>query len=227
MKYAILDDEPIAHRIIEGFANKMSSLEKVGNAYNAFEALQIMQKEKIDLLFLDMNMPEIQGFEFLRTLTSPPQIIVTSAHKEYALEGYEFSIVDYLLKPFSFERFLAAMNKVVTVNPAQPLRNLQQQRHYIFVKSGSKQVKVFFDDILFIEAAGNYCKLVLAKENVLTLQKISSFEKVLPPDFLRIHNSFIISKGKIKSVEGHRVQIANHTIPIGGTYKSKMRELFE
>ena len=227
MKYAILDDEPIAHRIIEGFANKLGSLEKVGNAYNAFEALQIMQKEKIDLLFLDMNMPEIQGFEFLRTLTAPPQIIVTSAHKEYALEGYEFSIVDYLLKPFSFERFLAAMNKVVTTSPQQPLSNREKQRQYMFVKSGTKQVKVFFDAILFIEAAGNYCKVVLPKETILTLQKISSFEKDLPPDFIRIHNSFIISKGKIKSVEGHRVQIANHTIPIGGTYKSRMGELFE
>ncbi len=227
MKYIILDDEPIAHRIIEGFSEKLKSLEKVGNAYNAFEAIQMLQEQKVDLLFLDMNMPEINGFEFLKTLPETPQIIVTSAHKEFALEGYEFNVVDYLLKPFSFERFIKAVNKVVMVNKKILPSEYPNEHPFVYLKSGNKQIKVFFKDILFIEASGNYCKVFLQDEMIVILQKISTFEKELPKGFLRIHNSFIVAKEKVKVIEGNRLHIEHHKIPIGTTYKSRIGELYE
>ncbi|WP_405205447.1 LytR/AlgR family response regulator transcription factor [Aquimarina sp. LLG6339-5] len=226
IRYVILDDEPIAHRIIEGFAQKLNQLKKVGNAYDAFEAITMLQENNIDLLFLDINMPELSGFEFLKTLSNAPKIIVTSAHKEFALEGYEFNITDYLLKPFSFERFLKAVNKVILFNNNEIQIEGSERNQYIFIKSGKKQFQISLDDILFIEASGNYSKVYLIDEMILTLRKISTFEKELPARFLRVHNSFIVSKNKVKALEGNKILLNDHNIPIGQTYKSTISRLF-
>ncbi|MBW1298568.1 LytR/AlgR family response regulator transcription factor [Aquimarina litoralis] len=227
IRYMILDDEPIAHRIIEGFAEKLPILQKIGNAYDAFEALTILQEKKVDLLFLDMNMPELSGFEFLKTLSYPPKIIITSAHKEFALEGYEFDVVDYLLKPFSFERFLKAINKISFSKTKDVDQTHDHDTDLMYVKSGKKQFQIALKNILFIEAAGNYCKVFLENQTILTLYKISTFEEELPSSFLRVHHSFIVSKDKIEIIEGNQIKINDHMIPVGQTYRSSVNKLFK
>ncbi|NER13622.1 response regulator [Leptobacterium flavescens] len=230
MRYIIIDDEPIAHRIIEGYCRKLPQMQKAGNCYDAFEGMQLLQKETADLLFLDINMPGLSGFEMLRSLQNSPRVIVTSAYKEFALEGYELDVCDYLLKPFSFERFLKAINKAA-LNKAENLSISAQSpdpfNKRIFIKGDKKQYQVSLDDILFIEAHGNYSKVFLHDEMILTLQKISDFEELLPTEiFIRVHKSFVVSLPKIKLIEGNRIQIADHSIPIGQTYRANVNRLY-
>ena len=225
IKYAIVDDEPIAHRIIEGFADKVSQLEKVGNCYDAFEALDLLRLKKVDLLFLDINMPKLSGFEFLNTLAKRPQIIITSAYKEFALEGYEFAVADYLLKPFSFERFIRAVNKVFDSDGQVIGYNADTLVDHIFIKADKKQYRVLLNDIIYVEAAGNYSKVVLENETIITLKKISDFEKMLSDNFIRIHNSFIVAKNKIKVIEGNQIYLGKHQVPIGQTYRNAIKKI--
>ena len=225
IRYAIIDDEPIAHDIIQGFADSLQHLEKAGNCYDAFEAIKLLQEKQVDLLFLDINMPKLTGFEFLKTLSNPPKVIVTSAYKEFALDGYDFDVVDYLLKPFSFERFVKAVNKV-SFSDAELKATAANKSEYIFIKGDKKQHQIRIDDILFIEAFGNYCKVFLGEETIVTLQKISDFETTLPSYFIRVHKSYIVSKNKIKTIEGNSIHLKAHKIPIGLTYKSGVRHLY-
>ncbi len=223
-KYCIIDDEPIAHRIIEGYCQKLPYLEKVGNCYDAFEAMQLLNQAPVDLIFLDINMPELSGFELLKSMPDPPATIVTSAHKEFALEGYELDISDYLLKPFSFARFLKAMNKTIGMKmPANPTPSVEKGNTHFFIKGDKKIHQIQFEDILFVEAYGNYSKIYLEKEMIVSHEKISSFELSLPTEnFLRVHKSFIIATKKIKIIEGNRISIQEHLIPIGQTYKNNL-----
>ena len=228
IRYVIIDDEPIAHGIIEEFAGSMHHLQKTGNCYDAFEAIKLLQEQQVDLLFLDINMPKLSGFEFLKTLSNPPKVIITSAYKEFALDGYEFDVVDYLLKPFSIERFIKAVNKIKSSNfnsTNTQEANFQQQQ--LFIKSDKKLHQVYLNDILYIEAYGNYCKVHLEDELIVTLQKISDFETQLSSNFIRVHKSFIVSKQKIKSVEGNSLHIKDKQIPIGQTYKSVIKTIFK
>ncbi|NET33134.1 MAG: response regulator transcription factor [Cyanothece sp. SIO1E1] len=221
-KYLIIDDEPIAHRIIEGYCQKLPYLEKVGNCYNAFEAMQFLNQTRVDLIFLDINMPELSGFELLKSMPDPPATIVTSAHKEFALEGYELDISDYLLKPFSFARFLKAMNKTIGVKmPAAPVPNTEKGSTHFFIKGDKKIHQIQTENILFVEAYGNYTKIHLKGEMILSHEKISALEESLPAnEFLRVHKSFIVATKKIKTIEGNRISIEEHKIPIGQTYKN-------
>ena len=228
--YAIIDDEPIAHRIIEGFCENLPHLRKAGNCYNAFEAMELLNKQRVDLLFLDINMPKLSGFDFIKTLINPPKIIVTTAYKEFALEGYELNISDYLLKPFSLDRFIKAINKAlgdtVDNNPIPSTTDINQPR--IFIKGDKKLHQIRPEEILFVEAYGNYSKIYLIGEMIVSHKKISSFEETLPgSDFIRVHKSFIVALDKINSIEGNRIHIENHKIPIGQTYKSTINKLFE
>ncbi|OJJ17016.1 DNA-binding response regulator [marine bacterium AO1-C] len=231
MKYCIIDDEPIAHRIIEGYCAELPHLHKAGNAYNAFEASEIITQQKVDLVFLDINMPKMTGFEWLKTLAQPPKIIVTTAYKEYALEGYELDIVDYLLKPFSFARFLKAVNKVgdtakEKTSASVPANNSHEENKRFFLKGDKKHHQIHIDDILFIEAYGNYTKVFLAEQMIISHEKISSFEELLPASgFLRVHKSFIVATDKIKMIEGNRIMIGEHQVPIGQTYRSRINHL--
>lgn len=174
-------------------------------------------------------MPKLSGFEMLKTIANPPKVIVTSAYKEYAMDGYEFNVVDYLLKPFIFERFVKAINKLTPAKVASG--NITKGAHeaqQIFIKADKKQHQIDLDTLLFIEASGNYCKVFLKDEVIVTLGKISEFETLLPSSkFLRVHKSFIISKAKIKTIEGNQIHILSHKIPIGQTYKKFIRELYE
>lgn len=227
MKYCIIDDEPIAHRIIEGYCKNLTYLQKVGNCYDAFEAIQLMNTQKVDLIFLDINMPKLSGFELLRTMQQVPKVIVTSAYKEFALEGYELNVSDYLLKPFSFERFLKAINKVMENQTPIPSSPSEKKKVSFFLKGDKKIHQIHIEDILFIEAYGNYTKVFLAEEMIVSHEKISTLEEILPTsDFLRVHKSFIVATDKIKSIEGNRIMIKDHTIPIGQTYKQNLKHVF-
>lgn len=227
MKYCIIDDEPIAHRIIEGYCKNISYLQKIGNCYDAFEAMELLKNHTIDLIFLDINMPKLSGFELLKTMPQFPKVIVTSAHKEFALEGYELDISDYLLKPFSFERFLKAINKVVGYQKTALVPTTEKQKTRFFLKGDKKMHQIHVDDILFIEAYGNYTKVFLTHEMIVSHEKISSLEALLSaPAFLRVHKSFIIATHKITTIEGNRIQIGANFIPIGQTYKQSLKQLF-
>ncbi|WP_339918369.1 response regulator transcription factor [Yeosuana marina] len=232
--YLIVDDEPIAHRIIEKYCNDLPYLEKKGNCYNAFEAMQFLNENEVNLLFLDINMPKLSGFDFLKTIPNPPKIIVTTAYKEFALEGYELNISDYLLKPFSFERFAKAVNKTImsqaiieentTKTVIEDAKTLSKN---FFLKGDKKHHQIHLESILFIEAYGHFTKVYLENEMILSNEKISSFEEFLPKnEFIRTHKSFIIAKTKINQIEGNRILIKEHKIPIGQTYKSRISKLY-
>lgn len=237
-RYLVVDDEPIAHRIIERYCDDLPHLELAGHCYDALEAMQFLSTEPVDLMFLDINMPKLKGFDFLKTLANPPMVIVTTAYKEFALEGYELDIVDYLLKPFGFERFVKAVNKAVKVetpvrNPIPPTPALstpqpQKNKQRLFLKGDKKHHQVAFADILFVEAFGNYSKVHLEGDTIITHEKLSSFQHLLPSEeFIRVHKSFIISVERIELIEGNRIKIGTHDIPIGQVYKMNVNRLFE
>lgn len=233
IKYLIIDDEYIAHDIIQEYADLLPNLELVKNCYDALEALDYLNKNEVDLIFLDLNMPKIKGFEFLRTLPNPPKVIVTTAYQEYALEGYELSVIDYLLKPFSFSRFLTAINKVVGENNHTKISknrigdNVKEGRN-IFLRSNKKYVQVALNNILYVEAAGNYTKVVTKEEVITIREKISDLMNTLPSeDFLQVHKSFAVAIKHINSIEGNRIAINTYFIPIGKLYKMQVNQLLK
>ena len=231
IKYLIIDDEHIAHDIIKGYCDMLPNLEFKADCYDAIEAIDYLNKYDVDLIFLDLNMPKLKGFEFLKTLSSPPKVIVTTAYSEFAIQGYELNVVDYLLKPFSFERFLSAINKVTSsTNPIknESSTNLKPTEKYVFLKQNNSHIQVDLDSILFIEASGNYTK-VFTTENVITIrEKISDTVQLFSDnDFLQVHKSFAVAKKHINSIEGNRIYIQDHIVPIGKLYKNSVNHLFK
>ena len=235
IKYIIVDDEPLAHELIKEFCSMLPHLSLVKSCYNAIEAMQFLNTNAIDFMFLDLNMPKLKGFDFLKLLPNPPKVIVTTAYNEFALEGFELNVTDYLLKPFSFERLLKAVNKAIAQETSKNTnltptnsQNLSYT-HRFFIKGDKKYHQVNATDILFIEAYGNYTKIVLTTEELIVChEKISSFDELLSNDyFLRVHKSFIVAIDKIKIVEGNRIIMSNHhIIPIGQTYKNYVSKLY-
>ena len=221
INYLIIDDEPIAHDIITGFASDLSSLHKIGDAYNAMQANQMLIEHFIDLIFLDIEMPKLKGTGFLKSLVNPPKVIITSAYQEYAIEGFNLNVVDYLLKPFSFGRFLQAVNKVEIEKPSNSSENeIESTKASIFIKSGKKIHQIQLSDILFLESLGSYVTIHTAKQKITTLERLQHFEQTLiNEEFVRVHKSFIIAMSKIQSIEGNAIFIKNQRIPIGRTYK--------
>ena len=228
ISYIIIDDEPLAHELIEEFCELLPHLELQKNCYNALEAMQFLNQQTVDLMFLDINMPKLTGFEFLKTLNNPPKVIVTTAYQEFALEGYELDIVDYLLKPFSFERLVKAINKAVgTTTKKHKEQNTSLETLRFFIKGDKKYHQIKSEEILFVEAYGNYTKLYFQNEMILSHENISYYEKLLPiTHFLRVHKSFLVAIDKIKQIEGNRIYIDTHKVPIGRTYKSVVTRLF-
>lgn len=226
IRYMIVDDEPIAHQIIEDYCNEIGNLELVNNSYHALTASEYLQSHPVDLIFLDINMPKLNGFEFLRTLKQPPPVIVTSAHQEYAINGYEFDICDYLLKPFSLARFMMAVNKITAARPSVSSVNvINVESQSIFVKGDKKQHQVFLRDIVYIEALGNYCILQCESNKIITQQTMAGFEKQLPSEqFIRVHKSFIVAKAKVQAIESTQLQLEKKTVPIGQTFKKTLSE---
>ena len=232
VKYIIVDDESIAHDIIKKYCSMLPNMTLMQDCYDAIEAIDYLSSNPVDLIFLDLNMPKLHGFEFLRTLPNQPRVIVTTAYKEHALEGYELNISDYLLKPFSFERFLKAVNKACSTNSKTPSiekSNAAEVRpERIFLRSTNKHIQVSLDDILFVEASGNYVRVVL-KEEVITLRGVlSSLPEHMPTDgFIQVHRSFMVAKRHIKSIEGNQLIIDKYTVPIGKLFRSQLDPLLK
>ena len=231
INYLIIDDEYLAHEVIKDYCDMLPNMQLQKNCYNALEAIEYLSENSIDLIFLDLNMPKLKGFDFLKTLVSPPKVIVTTAYSEFALEGYELNVVDYLLKPFSFERFLKAVNKaiggVTSSSQTSVPQTIGERPNTIFLRENKKYVQVAIDDIQYIESSGNYIKVVVGKETITVRDKISGLLEILPDnEFIQIHKSFAVAIKHIKSVQGNRVFLDAHNIPIGKVYKMKVNELF-
>lgn len=218
----IVDDEPIAREIIQTYCRHLPYLNVVASCSNALEAKIVLQNKKVDILFLDINMPVMDGMSFLKTLKNPPQVIFTTAYKEYALDAFDLAACDYLLKPFSLERFIIAVDKAAEkiqgTHPASSENTATED--FIFIKTDGKIFKILFGDIFYAEANGNYTKIVTRQNIIMPAMTFSSVEELLPPPlFLRVHRSFIINKSKIGHIEGNRVFVNNTEIPIGSNYK--------
>ncbi|WP_363322607.1 response regulator transcription factor [uncultured Tenacibaculum sp.] len=223
MRYLIIDDEHIAHKIIMEYCEMLPHMKLQKNCYSALEALEYLNTHQVDLIFLDINMPKLKGFDFLKTLTAPPKVIVTTAYSEFAIEGYELNVIDYLLKPFSFERFLKAVNKINDSNTISKNTSIEEstpETKRIFLRQNKSYIQIEIDTILFIEASGNYTKIVLKNETITIREKISDVLESLPSDnFLKVHKSFAIAIKYINKIDGNRIHIQEHTIPIGKLYK--------
>ena len=217
MRAIAIDDEPMALEIVRSHASKVPFLELVADFTDAFKALDFLQKEKVDLIFLDIKMPDISGLDFFASLNKKPLVIFTTAYSEHAVTSFELDAVDYLLKPFSLARFVKSCNKAFELHN---FRNSSEPQDFLFVKDGYDQLKINFDDILFLEAAGNYVTFTLKEKKVLTRSTFSEAIGLLPPEkFVRVHRSFIISVNKIDKMERHQISIGNHKVPISGSYR--------
>ncbi len=224
IRYLIIDDEFIAHDIIKKYCDLFPNLQLMHNCYDALEAIEYLNNHEVDLIFLDLNMPKLKGFEFLRTLPTPPKVIVTTAYKEFAIEGYELNIVDYLLKPFSFERFLKAVNKAISLNGTPKTISVEQTDKKapssIFLRSNKKHIQVTIDHIHYIEASGNYSKVITPDKTITVREKISDLILKFPSDdIIQVHKSFAVAKKHITSIEANRIFIGDDVIPIGTLYK--------
>jgi len=233
IKCLAIDDEYLALNIIKGYVAKVPFLELTDTSKSALSAIEILATNEIDLLFLDIQMPDISGIEFLKTLKNPPLVILTTAYQEYALSGYEYDVVDYLLKPIRFERFLKAVNKARELlelqKSAQPqIRILAPkiQKEYCFLKSGYKSEKVLYKDILYIEGQKEYIYIHTKGKKYVKIQSMSSFLADLPvEEFIQIHKSFIVAADKINAVYGNTVEIGDISLPIGRSYKDLVQKL--
>lgn len=220
----IIDDEPLARNVIREYSRKLPSLNIVGECSDAICAHQIMQNNIIDLLFLDINMPKLNGIEFLNTLKNPPLVIFTTAYSEYAMVGFELNATDYLKKPFSFERFCKAFFRAEELISLKYVANntthTEKLNSFIFIKSDKKTIKINIADIYFIEGLGDYIKLHFADKKIVTNLSMKKIENLLPKEnFYRIHKSFIISLNKIDLIEGNLVKINNTKLPIGNSFR--------
>ncbi|MBL7698642.1 MAG: response regulator transcription factor [Chitinophagaceae bacterium] len=223
-KCVIADDEPIARDIIQSYCSHLSYLEVVAACANALEAKAALAKEQVDILFLDINMPVMTGISFLKTLKNPPQVIFTTAYKEFAVDAFDLAACDYLLKPFSLERFIVAVDKAVDRlhgrSPVAQESVASTSDDSIFIKTEGRIYKVMQNDILYAEASGNYTKMVTAGNTFMPAMTFSNAEELLPKNiFIRVHRSFIINRSKIGHIEGNRVYIGKVEIPIGSNYK--------
>jgi len=228
ISYMILDDEPLAHEIIETYCEDLSFMERKANCYNAIQAMTFLDEHSVDLIFLDINMPKMKGFDFLKTLNDPPHIIVTSAYSEYAVEGFELNVSDYLLKPYSFERFIKALNKVKSSLLKGSESDEQKKDDTIFIRGRNGHHQLNVTDIQYVEARGNYTALILKHTEIISLEKISDLEKILEKfTFIRVHKSFLVSGKHIKEVQAGKICLENVEIPIGRVYKLNVQRFME
>lgn len=230
----IVDDEPLAREVIASFIEKVDNLHLVGECDNAIQAFEMVRSQSIDLIFLDIQMPKLNGIEFLKALNPLPKVILTTAYREYAIESYELDVADYLLKPISFQRFLKAIDRVITgeqEGPETTLHNpdiddLRQDHPYMFLKADRKMVKVYLKDILYIESLKDYVRIKLPQKEIISLQKISYLEQKLPEDcFVRIHRSFIVPLKKIEAFSNQAIEVGGKELPIGRNYKESVLKL--
>ncbi len=232
----VVDDEALARKYLKDYISKVPFLELLGDFNSPLKASELLEQGIVDLMFLDIQMPDITGLDFLRSLNKRPFVILTTAYKEYALEGYELDIIDYLLKPFSFDRFLKSVNKVnmLMVNKekkSEPKSDYNQtdfHDDYIIIRADRKYYKINYDDLIFIEGQKAYVTFHSeGKKNVTALASLKELEDKLPEKkFIRIHKSYIVSVKKIDSLDGNMIEIAGEKLPIGKSFKSNVSELF-
>ena len=216
MRAIAVDDEPIALEIIKSMALKVPFLELKATFTDAFKALEYLQKESIDLLFLDIKMPDISGIDLFKSLSKKPLVIFTTAYSEHAVAGFELDAVDYLLKPFSLSRFLKGCNKAYEL---YNIRNTKEISDHIYVKTGYEQVKVIFNEICYLEATGNYVTFVLKDRNILSRSTFIEAINLLPQDkFVRVHRSYVVAKNKIDKIEKTQLTVNKTTIPVSEAY---------
>lgn len=220
MKAIAVDDEPIALEIIRSHAAKVPFLELKAEFTDAFKALEYLQKEPVDLIFLDIKMPDISGIEFFNSLPKKPLLIFTTAYTEHAVTSFEMDAVDYLLKPFSLARFIKGCNKAFEL---YNFRNTSETTDHLYVKTGYEQLKVLYEDILYLEAAGNYVTFVLKDKNILSRSTFIEAASLLPSDkFVRVHRSYLVAINKIDKVERHQVTVNNLKIPVSEAYSQNL-----
>jgi two-component system, LytTR family, response regulator LytT len=221
-KYVIVDDEPLARKLISSHASKIEGLEYSGECSNAIEAINLLRNKKVDLIFLDIQMPEIDGLKFIGTLKNPPAIIITTAHRDFGPEAFELDVIDYLLKPIRFERLLKSVNKFFDkhANSASKIVSSHEEEIFIYVRAERKIHKISISEILFIESLDEYVKVHLKNKLMITRENISILEQKLPADrFVRIHRSFLVSIKSITAIASDSVEIAGKILPFGRAFK--------
>ena len=230
----IVDDEELARNLVENYIKRLPHLNIIGKCANPLDAMQVLQEKQVDLLFLDIQMPDLTGIEFLKTLSQKPLVIFTTAYKEYAMEGYELDVVDYLLKPFRFERFLQAVNKAGKLLKADDKKNhpspsstqpaaVDKPKDYILVKSEFKVFRIFYEDILYIESMKEYVAYHTPAGRTLSLGSLKKLQSELPANqFMRIHKSYIANINYISALEGNMVHVREKKLPIGASYKEEV-----
>jgi DNA-binding LytR/AlgR family response regulator len=226
LRVLIVDDEPLAQEVIERYLRNINELELVGKCSNALEAFEVLHNEHIDLMFLDISMPVISGIDFLRSLRLAPAVIITTAYPDFALQGYELDVIDYLVKPISLERFMRAVNKVIErIKKPTPViaESKQIKADYMFVKCDQKLIKIRFNDIDYIEGMKDYVKIFTNDKMIVTLHTMKFFENNLPSHiFIRIHKSYIVNVDAIKTISGNELEINQTKIPIGNSFKDNV-----
>lgn len=223
----IVDDEPLARNLLSDYVKKIPYLNLVGTAGNGITAMSMLRENDIDLLLLDIQMPELTGINMLKALHKKPMVILTTAYSEYALESYDLDVVDYLLKPVTFERFLKGLEKVNQrlSNKEVPVSPVEESPSFVFVKDGTKLVKVILDDILYVEGLKDYVTIHTKQQKIVSLQRLKTLEEQLPPEqFIRVHNSFIVSLNAISAIHRSEVQIGTVRVPISDSYKKSFKE---
>jgi DNA-binding LytR/AlgR family response regulator len=223
----IIDDEPLARKGLREYIQDVDFLELVGEFDNPLKATQALTSQKVDLMFLDIHMPKITGIDFLRSLQHPPQVIFTTAYPQYAVDGFDLNVVDYLVKPISFDRFLKAVMKAKDVISKKDIvpSSTSPAEDYVFIKADNKLVKIFYHDILYIEALQNYVTIHTSNKKYITYLTFKGMEESLPSDqFIRVHKSYLVSASKIESIEGNCIRIGQHEIPISRTVKEEVLE---
>ncbi|QCR23395.1 LytTR family DNA-binding domain-containing protein [Pontibacter sp. SGAir0037] len=226
MKAIAIDDEPMALEVVRSLAAKVPFLELEACFTDAFKALEYLQREPVDVLFLDIKMPDISGLEFVASLQKKPLVIFTTAYSEHAVTSFELDAIDYLLKPFSLARFVKACNKA---QEHLQLRNksVAPNKDYIFLKTGYEQVKVLYDEILYMEAAGNYITFVLEEKKLLSRMTINELCELLPADrFVRVHRSYVVAKDRINKIERHQVCVKDQVVPVGASFMQKLQHSY-
>ncbi len=229
LKAIVIDDEPMALEVIKGLTEKVIFVELAGYFTNSFEAMGFLQTNKIDLIFLDIKMPDISGIEFLKSIPNPPMVIFTTAYSEHAIESFELDAMDYLLKPFSLTRFLKACNKAYEQYELRRNKNDSSSGlSSVFIKSGYEQIRVELKDVLYAESSGNYVQFVLENKKIASRLTMSETEALLPAiDFIRVHRSYIVSKRHIQKADKKNIWIQQTEIPIGTAYATEIEKIIK
>jgi len=234
-KCLIVDDEPLARDLMRSHIEKLENFEICAECGDAMKALQELHNHKIDLIFMDIQMPQITGIEFLKTLKNPPKVIITTAFREYALEGFELDVVDFLLKPITFERFLKSINKYyqatheeVKVSHPSVINNNHNEESFIYVKENKKVLKVHLNDILYVEGLSEYVQIFTVDRKIITKTSMTNMSEKLPDEnFMRIHKSYIVALSKIEAFTSSSIEVPGKELPIGRSYKNSVLEVLQ